>query len=45
MRYIDLERAFDTVPKYRMMTILTEYYGLNRNIVETVHRIYTDVLG
>lgn len=34
--YADLKKAFDTVPRYRIMIVLAEHYGLNKNIVKAM---------
>lgn len=43
--YVDLEKAFDTVLRDRMMMVLAEHYELNKNIVEAMWWMYTNVLG
>ena len=41
--FVDLEKAFDTVPWSHMLEVLLEY-GIDKYLVEVIHRLYTNTL-
>ena len=41
--FVDLEKAFDTVPRSRMLEVLLEY-GIDKHLVEVIRRLYTNTL-
>lgn len=43
--FVDLEKAFDTVPRKHLMHILLEHYGVSKDMVETIRRMYVDTKG
>lgn len=43
--YMDLEKVFDMVPRNGVVMVLAEHYGQNRNIVETIVWMYTNMIG
>ena len=43
--FVDLEKAFDTVPRRLLMSVLLDEYGLSADMVETVRRMYADTTG
>ena len=43
--YVDLEKAFDSVPRSALFHVLSHHYGLSRDIVEVVRRMYVDACG
>ena len=45
LAFLDLEKAFDRVPREKLITVLLDYYGLNPSIVETIRRMYLTVKG
>ena len=42
--FVDLEKAFDTVPRSHMLQVLLEY-GIDKHIVEVIRRLYVNTLG
>ena len=42
--FVDLEKAFDMVPRSRMLEVLLKY-GINKHLVKVIHRLYTNTLG
>lgn len=45
LAFIDLEKAFDRVPRDKLMHVLLYEHGLPADIVEVIRRFYTDVFG
>ena len=43
--YVDLEKAFDSVPRQALFHVLAQHYGLSHDIVEVVRRMYVDTCG
>ena len=43
--FMDLEKAFDKVPKDRLFMVLCEHYHMNCSIMEVVRRMYCDLSG
>ena len=43
--FVDMEKAFDTVPRQRLMQVLLNHYGVNSTMVETIKRMYTNTTG
>ena len=43
--FVDLEKAFDTVLRKRLMNVLLEHYGVSHDMVETIRRMYVDTKG
>ena len=41
---IDFEKAFDRVPRLRMLEVLLEY-GIDKHLVEVIRRLYINTLG
>ena len=42
---IDMEKAFDTVPRARLMEVLQQQYHIDPNMVEVIRRMYIDTQG
>ena len=42
--FVDLEKAFDLVPRDHLFAVLAEY-GISTSVIETVRRMYTGVFG
>ena len=42
---VDLEKAFDTVPRSRLLNVLRDTYGLDCNILETIRRVLVNTSG
>ena len=40
--FVDMEKAFDMVPRQCLMHVLLDHYGVNSNMVETIRRMYTN---
>ena len=40
---MDLEKAFDTVPRSHMLQVLLDY-GIDKHIVEVIRRLYVNTL-
>ena len=43
LAFLDLEKAFDRVPRDRLVTLLLTHYNVNPSIVETIRRMYENV--
>ena len=43
--FIDLEKAFDKVPRARLFHILLEHYGIDPSIVEAIRQMYVGLQG
>ena len=42
---VDLEKAFDTVARQRLLQVLQEEYGVGADMLETIRRILIDTRG
>ena len=42
---VDLEKAFDTVPCHRLLEVLSNTYGVNAAMVETIRWVLVDIWG
>ena len=45
MGFVDLEKAFDTVPRSALIELLLSHFGLSPSIVECIRRMYVEVCG
>ena len=45
LAFLDLEKAFDRVPRDRLIATLLNHYTLNPSVVETIRRMYVGVHG
>ena len=43
--FLDLEKAFDRVPRAKLIALLSTHYQLNPSLVETIRRMYDNVDG
>ena len=43
--FLDLEKAFDRVPRDKLVALLLHHYNINPSIVETIRRMYVGVKG
>ena len=39
--FVDMEKAFDTVPHQRLVCVLIDHYGVNPSMVETIRHMCT----
>ena len=42
---MDLEKAFDSIPRQALMDTLAHHYGLCHDVVKVVWRMYVDACG
>ena len=42
---VDLEKAFDTVPHQHLLDVLSNTYGVDAAMLETIHRVLVDTWG
>ena len=42
---VDLEKAFDTVPHQRLLDVLSNTYGVDACMLETIRRVLVDTWG
>ena len=40
--FVDMEKAFNMVPRQCLMWVLLDHYGINSDMVETIRCMYTD---
>ena len=45
LAFLDLEKAFDRVPRDKLIATLLHQYDIDPNVVETIRRMYVDVRG
>lgn len=45
LAFIDLEKAFDRVPRARLFSLLLHHYHINQHTVEAIRRMYEDMQG
>ena len=45
LAFLDLEKAFDRVPRDKLIATLLHQYEIDPNVVETIRRMYVDVRG
>ena len=43
--FVDLEKAFDTVPRARLISILLHHYNIHPTLVEQVRHMYVNTCG
>ena len=45
MCFVDLAKAFDSVPRARLFVVLREHYGIDVSLIETIRQMYTNAVG
>ena len=38
--FVDMEKAFDMVPRHRLLQVLNYTYDINDSMLEMIHRLY-----